>query len=150
MDFFDNLISLDGIVSRKKYLVFFLIFSLIFSVLLILEVIFSGIIYLTVVDKLLGNMHFLFFPVVFLFLVVLCALTGSFVIYVSYAVKRARSFSDKPVQYVVYYTGLIIVIAGISIIGQITDLWKLFLIIYFLLFIPYLFFKDKRIKKEEQ
>ena len=150
MSLIDRLLSVDGIVSRKTYIRFFVVFTLCFALLVFLEAVLSGIIYLTVADKLLGNKHFLFFPVVLLFLCDLSLLAGSFVIYIAFSVRRARSFSDKPLQYVIYYTVFMLLVLAIAFFGQITDLWKILLVTYFLLFIPYLSFKDKDTKKEER
>ncbi len=137
-------------ISRKNYFRFFLIFSFCFACLVFTEIVLSGIIYLTVADKMLGNSHFLFFPVVLLFLCVLCLLTGSFIVYITFSFRRAKSFSDKPLQYIIYYTVLMLFIFAIAFFGQIAELWKILGVMYLLMFLPYLCFKDKPTKKEEQ
>lgn len=144
MSFWDIIFSFEGKLSRRKYIFFFLIFTVIFSSTLFFELFLGGIIYLSVIDKLLGNYHFLFYPCFLLFLfnfIVLCLL---FIVYLGYSVKRARDFSRTPIKYLIYYTSTIIFVGLIAIISQLKYIEIFFVFLYFIAFLPFLFFKSSK------
>lgn len=140
----DYIFSFNGSISRKKYVYFFLVFSVLFFFILLLEISLGGLIYLTITEKFLRNLHFLFFPIVLLFFLGFGLLSAFFISYLAFSMKRARDFSDNPISYVCYYTIFILLIIFLLFIGKFLNIIKLSFLTYFLFFLPYLIFEKNK------
>lgn len=91
----------------------------------------------------MGNIHYLFFPALLLFLCLLVVITAAFITYIAQSFKRAKDFSKTPVQYIIYYTSLIGLITLFGLMGNIAETYKTLIVSYILFFAPYLFFKTE-------
>ena len=143
MGIIDLVFSVQGNVSQKGYIQFFTIFSILGFITLLFEIFLGGILYLSLVDKILGNYYILFIPTFFLFLTIFCIMVLFFIKYISYSIKRAKDFSPTPIKYVIYYTLSIILFAYILILGKVFNIIQNFFILYIYAFLPYLLFKKK-------
>ena len=138
--FFDYIFSLNNPVTRKQYLSFFGIFSLVFFVAVIIELTLTVIIYLALNDNFLGEYNILLFPLMVAAFFMVMFFSLMFCVYASFSIKRAKDFSKTPVKHFICYCLALCLIGFLVLISNTLSLWQLMLLLYILAFIPYLFF----------